>query len=396
MLHNSRHCPLCRLPTELMLMVLEYLRAPKYMATRFCLSHTCRLLRRFLLKLRGFFVLSGTSSRVAGSNNAMSLYLKAYHPWVRAAWSQTRYCNTLKFLLRKDQLCPDCLGRSDLAVSEAASGLIVSHGQRPLPGCKFASHTSWNGRLYCAGCDGDHDPREFSAAQKARGDERVCIGRDGKLRLCEHRSISWVLDVEPTLKKVWGSDELDIEIAVCDHPDHRMCPYGTKDSKNEPIMPRIKLKGSFYGPDNLRLRMTWSAHAAIDVDENGHFDSRDVRAIGEKIRWTSHPNHYWLHAVDPDSYELDNDIDTLGNVWPVCKNETCQNYYKRYQTSDCSNYRELPIFSASAWGKESAPVDAWEHLSGQDSQIGGEQGRVDSQSRGHRMNGTHSLVVMHI
>ncbi|KAK0735202.1 hypothetical protein B0T26DRAFT_671375 [Lasiosphaeria miniovina] len=44
-------------------------------------------------------------------------------------------------------------------------------------------------------------------------------------------------------------------------------------------MPKIKLKGSFYGPDDLSSRMTWSAHAVMDVDENGHFDSRDMRAM---------------------------------------------------------------------------------------------------------------------
>ncbi|KAK4199654.1 hypothetical protein QBC40DRAFT_297337 [Triangularia verruculosa] len=40
------------------------------------------------------------------------------------------------------------------------------------------------------------------------------------------------------------------------------------------------------------------------------------------------PQHRWLHALDPDSYQLDDDESRFGQVWPVCKDPACGNFHR--------------------------------------------------------------------
>jgi hypothetical protein len=81
----------------------------------------------------------------------------------------------------------------------------------------------------------------------------------------------------------------------------------------------------------------------VPFGNNYHLD------INKNQVTAAEPSHNWLHALDPDSYELgddddDDDIATtssstlqvIGNAWPNCKDASCRNYYKRYQTDNCS------------------------------------------------------------
>lgn len=85
--------------------------------------------------------------------------------------------------------------------------------------------------LYCDACRQDHPSFLFSMTQRRsyhpKLGKRVCIARDGHLRLCAHRTFSWA----DLMEKDWSKDpackpakfdgytyEVRIE---CDHPDHR-------------------------------------------------------------------------------------------------------------------------------------------------------------------------------
>ena len=75
--------------------------------------------------------------------------------------------------------------------------------------------------LHCAGCGEDHPAGYFSVRQQALPPtSRLCIGREGFLRLCEHRTVKWD-EVErlfseyhrtPGMSRIW-----DI---MCRHPSH--------------------------------------------------------------------------------------------------------------------------------------------------------------------------------
>ncbi|KAK4173365.1 hypothetical protein QBC36DRAFT_360122 [Triangularia setosa] len=51
------------------------------------------------------------------------------------------------------------------------------------------------------------------------------------------------------------------------------------------------------------------------------------------------PPHECLHAIDPCSYELNDDPEAIGNVWPVCHDVTCGNYYATSQLTHYSKGR---------------------------------------------------------
>ncbi|KAK2774377.1 hypothetical protein CKAH01_03610 [Colletotrichum kahawae] len=47
-------------------------------------------------------------------------------------------------------------------------------------------------QLYCSGCKKHHTASLFSAAERNKAPvERICIGREGYIRLCEHKTFNW-------------------------------------------------------------------------------------------------------------------------------------------------------------------------------------------------------------
>ncbi|KAK0670283.1 hypothetical protein QBC41DRAFT_336108 [Cercophora samala] len=49
------------------------------------------------------------------------------------------------------------------------------------------------------------------------------------------------------------------------------------------------------------------------------------------------PPHEWFHALDPDSYEMEDHPVVVGNVWPACRDVACGNYYATRQVTHCNN-----------------------------------------------------------
>lgn len=69
--------------------------------------------------------------------------------------------------------------------------------------------------ISCSGCKTFHSAGYFSYQQRLQPDEsRICIGRQGYIRLCEHKNISWS-DLEGMHKR--SKDHFEI---VCRDPAH--------------------------------------------------------------------------------------------------------------------------------------------------------------------------------
>lgn len=87
--------------------------------------------------------------------------------------------------LRRDLLCANCQRGY---TNRKTSGLSVA--------CKFSTYEGDNQWLHCSGCEVDHLSTVFSAEEaKKPCNERLCIGRQGYVRLCKHEVITWA-DIE--------------------------------------------------------------------------------------------------------------------------------------------------------------------------------------------------------
>lgn len=83
--------------------------------------------------------------------------------------------------LRRDLLCASCqLGYNN----RKRHGLSVT--------CKFSAPKGDGEWLHCSGCQVDHLSTVFSCEEKMKPcSERLCLGRQGYVRLCEHDIITW-------------------------------------------------------------------------------------------------------------------------------------------------------------------------------------------------------------
>lgn len=87
--------------------------------------------------------------------------------------------------LRRDLLCVNCQRGY---TNRKKHGLSVA--------CKFSTYEGDNQWLHCSGCKVDHLSTVFSTDEaKKPCNERLCIGRQGYVRLCEHEVITWA-DIE--------------------------------------------------------------------------------------------------------------------------------------------------------------------------------------------------------
>jgi hypothetical protein len=87
----------------------------------------------------------------------------------------------LQSLLRKDIYCQPCLRA--IAMEDLTAWRDYHKVRLQLP-------------LYCSGCAMNHPTILFSICQRSKDDDqRICIGREGYVRICPHKTFSWS-DVE--------------------------------------------------------------------------------------------------------------------------------------------------------------------------------------------------------
>jgi hypothetical protein len=153
---NITWSPLCRLPDEILLEIMERLD--------FASLYTLRNVSRVFLRLFG----------------AMCFQQYRYGQLPSYIWPtpmpailNSRFL-VLRSWIQRGKYCATCL---------------VSRDARERGGMVSAFEMAY---LHCSGCKLDHQAHLFSAAQRrAPPQERICIGREGYVRLCEHKTIGW-------------------------------------------------------------------------------------------------------------------------------------------------------------------------------------------------------------
>lgn len=266
-LHNYQYSPLYRLPEELLVGIILHLRDD--VLAPFCLRRVSRLLRRLVLRTlvashrRETWLHPGLVFPGILSLGHFSFWDLRYQ-YEKLKAFRCQHHEDLRARLRKDQLCARCLKFSD-------------HRPSVWTGCKFGVTFLPPEHHLCGGCLSWHPAQAFSTSElmKLRGDA-VCVGREGAVRLCEHKVISWA-DVESRVAQSMASNAAIKFEMSCDHPRHKTCPVdpsaGHRDSK-----PTLLLGGTSDGR-RMFIRLSWTAHEVLAVDNQGRFSVSAVRSM---------------------------------------------------------------------------------------------------------------------
>ncbi|OIW28206.1 hypothetical protein CONLIGDRAFT_681184 [Coniochaeta ligniaria NRRL 30616] len=204
-IHNYRSSILYRLPEEIFLLILDQIRrSDDNIITYFCLRRVSRLFRRLVHADPTFLKHAVQATESYGMVRCALAHpnhnLRTSMPWFRERFDvlpdATR--NTLCRYLRKDQICPSCLKHCELNGAANGHSGKIPYGSAVWTGCKFRSwslHVGY-GHRHCWACMSAHPTLPFSPSQaslkKLTTDPgRVCIGREGCIRLCQHMTVTW-------------------------------------------------------------------------------------------------------------------------------------------------------------------------------------------------------------
>ncbi|KAB5546928.1 hypothetical protein GE09DRAFT_1223955 [Coniochaeta sp. 2T2.1] len=157
---NLDESPIYQLPTELILMIASHLPDENK------------------------YVLQQVSRRFQGVYDGPDFSRKPYLLFPTAAdisHAATRV--EVQKPIRQDMFCQGCLTSINAEELGTVYGAAKKRLEEP---------------MYCAGCARDHPAMLFSISQRGKGsNERVCIGREGCVRICAHKVLYWS-DVENT------------------------------------------------------------------------------------------------------------------------------------------------------------------------------------------------------
>lgn len=290
--YNNRFCPLTRLPEELLLKVVDFLRGDD--VTLCCLRVTSRIFLRLLYRQR----------QSAGFPFALRPSLRfhfALRPSLRFQFRR---------LLQRDGRCENCRRWNDAHVRS-------SHDPCKFRGSYLRDHPMFYGREFwyteygrphCIACDTDHDICQFPMAyeqppQAQHPSPRLCLGQQGSVQLCEHVHIAWAsitTHIEDWRRQrqqqrgeVGGGAEdnwqacLDSFYIECHDPTH-----DTRCTASEaPTWPRARLGTSsgfwHHDPDIVVLFLEWKPHGRIDAlmpTADGRIPAPELRALFRRFR----------------------------------------------------------------------------------------------------------------
>ncbi|KAI2629579.1 hypothetical protein GGR54DRAFT_635761 [Hypoxylon sp. NC1633] len=250
--YNVNYSPLCRLPDELLLLILGYLEVNDPVA-RYCISHVSKRLRRLVVEYDW------------------------WQPWQLPLDLQQQ----LRQRLQKCRACDKCrLWRDyyDIFSSERMDRV------KPLR-CKFQPFSESSELYrphYCRRCHTDHDIAQHIDV----GSQVQCKGRRGSVQLCEHVRIYWIT-IECHIVKWqrrkpgdWQAcfDNFNIE---CHHRSHDMrCT-----TESSPTWPRALLRSGM--DDRVVLTFEWAPHSGLDsftFTPDGRMPASELRAVFQKYR----------------------------------------------------------------------------------------------------------------
>lgn len=278
--HNKEFGRLLKLPDEILLTILSFLLPD--LRDIYSIRRVCRRLRSVTDDYSLAFQLFN------GHNIDKGSHMLYHDRFISRENSRAPFRIVLplqsepefQLTIMKDTLCKPC---------QAAHG-----GRMPPKGCVFIESSEKN--IHCGGCHSHHNTNSFSHAQRQReARDRVCIGREGRLRLCEHVSIGWA-DIEDHL--VASSRKADFFEAVsdfhiaCEHPSHNFAckstsrPAPSETSCNDHTRPCARLQIDRNSPDSswapISLVLCWKPYSSfmtLAAPENGQIEATKLREL---------------------------------------------------------------------------------------------------------------------
>lgn len=238
--YNLTSSPLCRLPDELLLDIMELVDP----AGLQCL----RRVSRIFLRLFG-------SSKFKSAHFIIprSHYFRT-PPWTEHHAGTHTGCPGMKelsALLRKDRFCSRCLQVRQFGRKHKQFRALVDK------------------QLYCSGCKKKHPAALFSASQRRmnwrwwKSSTRVCIAHEGYIRACQHIVIRWS-DIESWVAQNGFVDTEEHTILIpwtpiCQERCHsfqygRSCRWLTHDGINLNVWKRPGC--------HISVGIIWTAHVA--------------------------------------------------------------------------------------------------------------------------------------
>lgn len=285
--YNKRFCPLTRLPEELLLHILDFLRGDE--VTLWCLRITSRTFLRLLHCGSVFW----NTHKIFGHPFSLQLHLQLQ---LRRLLQRDGRCeNCMRWNSANVYLCDPCKFKRDCLREWAV-----------IWGPKYWHDN--NGKLYCSACDSDHDICEFAHAYQQQlwmqdPGERRCLGQQGSVQLCEHVQIAWAsikAHIDDWRQRqqqrerqgaVVGDDWqacLDSFNIECHDPSHDMrCT-----ASEAPTWPRARLATSHDflrrpDPNIVVLDLEWTPHGRLNTlapTADGRIPASELRALFRRFR----------------------------------------------------------------------------------------------------------------
>ncbi|KAK3935583.1 hypothetical protein QBC46DRAFT_397157 [Diplogelasinospora grovesii] len=269
--HNHTSSPLGRLPTAVLARLMQLVDP----VTRECLRRTSRV----------FLQLFATAC-LSVEGVSVCLEKLSVHPWPisRPTLSPDEH-SKLCSLLAKDNYCSSCLAARQ--ATDWQESVRKATGEY----------------LHCSGCRIDHPACLFSPAQRRSPQStRICIGHEGFLRLCEHKTISWSLIIslsESIMNQKCGPRYRTIK---CKHSSHTSAcrwrwrslrgiaseniQYQDKGWDCNPKYPTLTV--GYKETKNFHIWLAWSPHLSVakGLQDDGPLTpqilERDLAMLREK------------------------------------------------------------------------------------------------------------------
>ncbi|KAK8035196.1 F-box domain- cyclin-like protein [Apiospora rasikravindrae] len=283
----------------------------------------------------------------------------------KKAWE---YCQ----LLWRDQICDDCAElRRDLAAYKRALRRVYQ-------------------TMLCSSCKAYHPVFLFSLAERQKGpSRRVCIGRQGHVRLCQHETVNWQHLVESGSKSSGHTSVNKLECAPCCRAGNNataeisrsVAPAGyrlalrnmAKISKKSQVFANMQTRAAyilerlqpFRTCVHLGGRKSEAKAMLHQKRQNGFqcymenwgncymhkcgffmhaFDNTAIEwlAITSQhiLRVESPTDPDWLVALDPESYLGDRDELTRGLMW--CRDPNCSMMKRGHTLYALFHQKNLP------------------------------------------------------
>ena len=186
---NIRNCFLYRLPPELMVKIVA--------------EHTDSVTMQIMRRTCGLFLRTISDLEIRKFNVAMlkglpiTLPLTLYHQNDRLVWplhgsneERKEQKPQVTALLHRDSSLRFCDGCQTLDKTESRDEKL-----------ERLRHPLW-----CSGCGENHASLFFSSRQRSvPSEQRICIGREGSIRLCDHEVLTWEA-VEKAVAEYRASD----------------------------------------------------------------------------------------------------------------------------------------------------------------------------------------------